>query len=160
MTASQSNAAQRIAAIDELDAETLCARADAALTILVGVLNEETTLLRAGRYREATTLTNRKTELAQDYVVWARAVQRQAARLRREAPAAVDALRGRHESFTTQLAENLRVIATARNVTEDLLTDVARAIDKSGRPTTYGAGGAIAARPASPTRGLAVNRAL
>lgn len=153
-------ASERIAAIDQLDAETLCSRAAEALGTLVEVLNQETTLLRAGHYRDATALTNRKTELAQDYVVWARAVQRQAARLKQEAPAAVDALRNRHESFTTQLAENLRVIATARNVTQDLLTDVAKAVNNASRPNTYGAGGTLAAPAAAPTRGLAVNRAL
>ena len=43
-----------------------------------------------------------------------------------EAPEPVARLRTGHESLATQLAENLRVIATARAVTEDLLTDVAQ----------------------------------
>ena len=56
-------------------------------------------------------------------------------------------------------AENLKVIATARSVTEDLLTDVARQVAVTARPKTYGAGGQIAA-PHAPSGGIAVNRAL
>ena len=40
----------------------------------------------------------------------------------------VERLRSGHERLATQMAENLKVIATARAVTEDLLTDVATAI--------------------------------
>jgi hypothetical protein len=58
------------------------------------------------------------------------------------------------------MAENLRVLATARTVTEDLLTDVARAVGASNRPKTYGVNGTVQAAPAAAARGIAVNRAL
>ena len=72
--------------------------------------------------------TAEKTRLAQDYVGYVRAVQRQSQRLLKEAPEAVQMLRAGHEQLVTQMAENLRVIATARTVTEDLLTDVATTV--------------------------------
>ena len=72
-------AADRLSALEALDAETLCARAETALSALVEVMNRETTFLRAGHVREATALTAEKTQLAQDYVTLARAIQRAAA---------------------------------------------------------------------------------
>lgn len=154
------NAAQRLAALDSLPAGELCDRAATVLAALVGIMNEETGLLRAGRTREATGLTAEKTRLAQDYVGLARAVQRQLPRLRREAPLSVDRLRAGHDSLATQMAENLKVIATARNVTEDLLTDVAQAVGARARASTYGANGQMTGSPAQMARGVAINRAL
>ncbi|MBI4046939.1 MAG: hypothetical protein HY371_08980, partial [Devosia nanyangense] len=71
------SAADRLAALDELPATELCARAETALDALVTIMNEETTLLRAGSFRQAGGLTPEKTRLAQDYVTYARSVQRQ-----------------------------------------------------------------------------------
>jgi hypothetical protein len=153
-------AAARIDALDSLPATDLCARAEIALIALVDVMNQETTLLRAGRHRQAVTLTADKARLAQDYVVLARSVQRQAPRLKTEAPAMVDRLRNGHEKLATQMAENLRVLATARTVTEDLMTDVARMVGQQDQARTYGKGGAIATDPAASARGIAVNRSL
>jgi hypothetical protein len=154
------NAAERIAALDSLPAAELCALAMNTLESLVVILNQETTLLRAGRTKDAGGLTADKTQLAQDYMGFARSVQRQSARLKAEAPALVAALLGRHEMLATQMAENLRVIATARAVTEDLLTDVARAVTAQGRPKTYGVNGELVGQPPSIASGVSLNRAL
>ncbi|HEY0919449.1 hypothetical protein [Devosia sp.] len=153
-------ARDRLAALDDLPAAALCDRAAATLEELAAVMNEETTLLHAGRMRDAGALTADKTRLAQDYVTLARSVQRQMARLSHEAPEALARLRSGHERLATQMADNLRVIATARTVTEDLLTDVAAAVGRSERPRTYGAGGQMGTAPATAARGIAVNRAL
>ena len=72
-------AAARLAALDTLPAEELCFRAETTLNALVDVMNQETTLLRAGHVHEAGKLTPDKARLAQDYVTFARSVQRQAA---------------------------------------------------------------------------------
>jgi hypothetical protein len=153
-------AAARLAALDSLPADELCRMAEIALAALVDVMNKETTLLRAGHMRQASTLTPEKTRLAQDYVGFARSVQRQGDRLKVQAPAAVDRLRLGHERLATQMAENLRVLATARMVTEDLLTDVAKIVGQQNKAKTYGRGGAITADPSASARGIAVNRAL
>jgi hypothetical protein len=58
------------------------------------------------------------------------------------------------------MAENLRVLATARTVTEDLLTDVAKIVGQQSKAKTYGRAGTLAADPASSARGIAINRAL
>jgi hypothetical protein len=152
------SAAERIAALDDLPARDLIAFTDGTLRALVEAMNQETTLLRAGRYREAGTLGAEKTRLAQDYVTYSRAVQRQLERLKLEAPADVSLLKQGHERLATQIAENLKVIATTRTVAEDLLNDVAQQLARASRPKTYGAGGALNA-PKIAGGGLAVNRA-
>ena len=92
------------------------------------------------------------------YVVYSRAVQRQIERLKREAPDDIGLLKLGHDRLATQMAENLKVIATAKAVTEDLLTSVARQVATANRPKTYGAGGQVAA-PGTSSGGIAVNRA-
>src|SRR5690606_32205502 len=107
----------------------------------------ETTYLRAGHMKQAGELTAEKTQLAQDYVSIARAVQRAAPRLKTEAPDRVEALRRGHEALATQMAENLRVLATARNITQSLLDDVAKQAGQADRPKTYSAPGTAPQRP-------------
>ena len=151
--------AQRISALDDLPARDLIAFTEGTLRALVEVMNSETTLLRAGRHNEATTLGAEKTRLAQDYVSYSRAVQRQIERLKSEAPDDIGLLKLGHERLATQMAENLRVIATARSVTDELLSDVALQLARAARPKTYGAAGEL-----NPTKkasgGIAINRSL
>ena len=153
------SAADRLAALDDLPARDLIAFTQGTLQALVQVMNQETTLLRAVRHREAMELSAEKARLAQDYVIYSRAVQRQLERLKVEAPNDIGQLKLGHERLATQMAENLKVIATARTVTEDLLNDVARQVARAERPKTYGAGGELT-QPQKPTGGIAVNRAL
>jgi hypothetical protein len=154
-----STAAQRLAVIDEMPAAELCRRALETLDSLVTVMNEETTLLRAGHLKDVGAVSSRKTVLAQDYVSLVRAIQRQTARLLKEAPDDVRRLRAGHERLATQMAENLKVLATARTVTEDIITDVARAVGQHDRAKTYGADGKKG-EPMPAGRGIAVNRTL
>lgn len=152
-------AAERLNALDDLPALELCERAATTLDTLVTIMNEETVLLRAGRFREAAIVTAQKAGPAQDYVALARSIQRQAARLQEQEPEAMQQLRNGHEKLATQLAENLRVIATARSVTDDLLTEVAYAVGQASRTRTYGATGEIPDPSAPAANGIAINRA-
>lgn len=154
-------AAQRIATIDEMPAAELCRRAIDTLNALVTIMNEETTLLRAGHLREASSLTAQKTSLAQDYTSLVRSIQRQTGRLLKEAPDEVRQLRAGHERLATQMAENLKVLATAKMVTENIITDVANAVGAKNRTRTYDATGEVAEpAPAGAAKGIAVNRQL
>jgi len=152
-------AAARLAAIDTLPAQELCARAESTLDALVDVMNQETTLLRAGRVQDAGRLTPDKARLAQDYVTFARSVQRQSERLKQEAPDHVERLRSGHDRLATQMAENLRVLATARTIAKELLSDVATTVGQSERPRTYSNASAGTMDQGSPARGIAINRA-
>jgi len=152
------SAAERIAALDDLPARDLIAFTEGTLRALVDVMNRETTLLRAARHGEAGLLTADKTRLAQDYVIYSRAVQRQLDRLKGEAPRDLALLKLGHEQLATQIAENLKVIATVRTVAETLLGDVASEVARAARPKTYSASGQVSA-PRATTGGIAINRA-
>ena len=152
-------AAQRLATLDDMPARDLIAFTEGTLHALVDIMNKETTLLRTGHHRDAGALSAEKTRLAQDYVTYSRAVQRQLERLKQEAPDDVGMLRRGHERLATQMAENLKVVATARAVTEDLLNDVATQVARAAKPRTYGAAGQIN-QPQTVTGGIAINRAL
>jgi hypothetical protein len=123
-------------------------------------MNSETMLLRAGRYKEAISLGAEKTRLAQDYVTYSRTIQRQLSRIMSEAPNEVIRLRQGHDQLATQMAENLKVIATARSVTEDIMIDVAASVARHGQTKTYGVTGEVPATPRVAGTGIAVNRAL
>ena len=155
-----SGAAERLSDLDNLPARELVARVEATLNSLVSIMNQETTLLRAGHVRDAALLTGDKTRLAQDYVGLSRSVQRQLFRLRDEAPADLKRLQSGHEKLATQMAENLRVIATAKDVTESVLTDVAESMGAQNRTRTYGATGSMQSTASGHARGIAINRAL
>jgi hypothetical protein len=103
------SAAERLAALDDLPARDLLAFTEGTLRALVDVMNRETTLLRAARHHEAGLLTADKTRLAQDYVTYSRAVQRQLDRLKAEAPRDLAGLKLGHEQLATQIAENPQV---------------------------------------------------
>lgn len=153
-------AQERISATRLMPADELCRLGSAALTELVTTMNEETTLLRAGLFKQAAELSARKAELAQDYVGLARAIQHEAPRLKAEAPDLVAELQAGHERLATQMADNLRVLATARHVTEDLLNDVAKTVNGATRTKTYGAAGQMENSSERSNQGIAVNRAL
>lgn len=153
------SAAERLATLDSLPARDLISFTEGTLRALVGAMSNETTLLRAGRHREAAPFGAEKSRLAQDYVSYSRAVQRQLERLKLEAPNDIAMLKAGHEQLATQMAENLKVIATARMVTEDILADVAQRVSRTDRPRTYGASGELGARN-GPSGAIVVNRAL
>jgi len=58
------------------------------------------------------------------------------------------------------MAENLRVLASARSLTENLLTDVARRVRQNAAPATYSQARTATKPPAGGARGISVNRAL
>ncbi len=154
------NAAERISQLDKLDANELCDKANEKLSALVDIMNKETILLREGHLKEAGELSAEKTQLSQDYVVLARAVKRASERLKRQAPKKLIKLQQQHESFATQMAENLRVLASAKKVAEDILTDVAKTVGKNSKPKTYDTSGHISNRNVELARGLSIDKAL
>lgn len=153
------SAADRLTNLDQMPAEDLCTQTDQTLTALVDVMNRETILLRAGHMREASDLTAEKTQMGQDYVLLARAVQRQKDRLLVEAPEYLKQLKLQHESFATQMAENLRVLATAKTMTETILTDVSKTVSATNRPNTYAQNGTMHENNTG-FSGISINRAL
>lgn len=153
-------AGSRISAQRNMDAKTLCLATNCALQDLAKIMNEETTLLRTGHYEEASELSSQKAQMAQDYVGLARVVQHQSTRLNNEAPEHLQVLQAEHEKLATQMAENLRVLATAKTVTQTLLSDVAASVGQTEAPKTYGASGQMHANSKHDANGLSINRSL
>ena len=138
----------------------LIGRLAEAMASLLGVLEEETQLVRAGRISEVARIEPQKSELARRYVADAGAVRANALYLAREAPREFDDLRRRHEQFRAVLQINLAVLATAHAVSEGIIRGAAGELARKAAPQTYGAGGRTTAPGANGCPPVAVSRRL
>ena len=119
----------------------LIGRLAEAMASLLGVLEEETQLVRAGRISEVARIEPQKSQLARRYVADAGTVRANALYLARETPREFDDLRHRHEQFRAVLQINLAVLATAHAVSEGIIRGAAGELARKATPQTYGAGG-------------------
>lgn len=138
----------------------VCADADVALRALVDVTNNETTLLRAGKLVEASELAAEKAELAQKYVGLARSIQANAAEIKKQAPHLLQKLQQGQTALATQMAENLRVLATAKSLTEEIVSSVANQLGQSSQTAAYGNTGRGTAGQAASVKGVSINTTL
>ncbi|MEJ1160983.1 flagellar protein FlgN [Prosthecomicrobium sp. N25] len=141
-------------------AESILAELDATMDGLIGVIEEETRLVRAGALLQAGDMAIDKSRLAAAYVRIRSRVKANSVALARHAPAAVEAMRAKHALFAELLKVNLAVLATARDVAEDIVRNVSDAVGRQAGPRTYGPGSTV--RPSAETgaRGLALDRNL
>jgi len=138
----------------------LIVRLAEAMASLLGVLEEETQLARAGRISEIARIEPRKSDLARRYLVDAGAVRANALYLARETPREFDDLRRRHEQFRAVLQINLAVLATAHAVSEGIIRGAAGELARKTAPQTYGAGGRATAPASNGCPPVAVSRRL
>jgi len=143
------------------EAETLTAHYIEVMDKLVGVVQQETELVRAGRLAQATAFQQPKADLARLYIVDTLRLRASRSNLSRILPAAkLDALRQRHEAFRALLQVSLTVLATAHAVSEGIVRGVSEELSRKSAPQTYGATG----RTNVPKRGsaapLTVSRSL
>jgi hypothetical protein len=138
----------------------LIARLAEAMAALLGVLEEETQLVRAGRISEIARIEPRKSDLARRYVTDAGAVRANALYLARETPREFDDLRRGHEQFRAVLQINLAVLATAHAVSEGIIRGAAGELARKATPQTYGAGGRAAAPGSNGCPPVAISRRL
>lgn len=123
------------------EAQALVTSAVEALDALEPLIDEETRLFRAGKAREALSLALQKNEAAQIYTRCLEALKNNAIAIGRFQPDELDLLRSRHEAFSSKMALNMAVVATARTVSEGLLRDLADSIGQNASPKTYARGG-------------------
>jgi hypothetical protein len=142
------------------DAETVSARFVEVMDALVGVVRQETALVRAGKLGQATQLAEAKAELTRRYFADAALLRASQELLARSMPDRLEALRQRHAEFRSLLQISLTVLATAHAVSEGIVRGVSSEIARKGVPQTYGVSG----RPNLPARhtgpALAVSRSL
>jgi hypothetical protein len=130
-----------------------------ATDTLLGLVEQETALVRAGRLREAAALAPAKADFAVSYVKDLRQLTKTTALAGAEAKL-LEEFRQRHARFHDLLLTNMTVLATAHAVSEDLIRGVSSELARKSAPQTYGASG----RPATPGPGaiqpLAISRTL
>lgn len=127
---------------------------------LIGVVEEETRLVRAGRLTEAARLRPEKTNLARLYLADTARLQASQAYLAKTIPGVLRVLRERHNTFRSMLQINLTVLATAHAVAEGIIRGVSDQINRKATPQTYGASGRQTAPTPRGAQPLAVSRVL
>ena len=144
------NAMLRPLATPETQPRPLASHADAQQAIdhlsaimdgLLELVEEETRLVRAGKLSDVTRLEPSKSELARHYIADVTRLKASQPYLEQTLPAALDALRARHDRFRALLQINLTVLATAHAVSEGIMRGVSNEINRKSMPQTYGASG-------------------
>ncbi|WP_420414468.1 flagellar protein FlgN [Roseibium sp.] len=143
------------------DAETFCSALSSTMEALLSVIEMETDLVRAGKLKDAGELQADKARLIHEYTRGMMTAKDHAIALGNLAPAATQSLRRQHGEFQPVLRINLAVLATAREVTNNIVSSVAKAVgaQNANAPTTYGRTGTAPNGPKS-AQGIAVNQSL
>jgi hypothetical protein len=142
------------------EAENLVRHLLAAMDALVATVEQETTLVRAGRLKEAVALEPTKSELARLYVADTAQVKANLPVLSSQVPKLLDSLRRQHDTFNALLQMNLTVLATAHAVSEGLIRGAHSEVAKKNAPQTYGNSGRPTAPPKSAATPVSVSRSL
>jgi hypothetical protein len=131
-----------------------------AMSALLGLIERETELVRAGRLREAMAFESKKQELSRRYVGAVSQLKASQAQLAKSAPELLSTLHRHHETFRAMLQVNLTVLATAHAVSESVVRGVNAEIQKRNVPNTYTAAGRRTAPGPRHITPLAVSRSL
>jgi hypothetical protein len=131
-----------------------------AMSALLGLIERETELVRAGQVREAMTMEGQKQELSRRYVGAVSQLKANQAQLAKSAPELLSTLHRHHDAFRAMLQVNLTVLATAHAVSESVVRGVNAEIQKRNVPNTYTAQGRRATPGPRHITPLAVSRSL
>ncbi len=143
------------------EAEALIAHFTEVMDALVGVVQQETDLVRVGRLGAASKLQEPKGDLTRHYIADTLRLQASRSQLSQVLPAEkLAALRERHDRFRALLQINLTVLATAHAVSEGIVRGVSGEMASKASPHVYSASGRTVAPPKSAGPPLAVSRML
>lgn len=142
------------------EAEHLAGHLVDVMNSLLGVVQDETALVRDGKLREATQLEATKAELSRLYIADTMRFKASQSFLKQAAPALLDDLRNQHGQFNAALQMNLTVLATAHAVSESIMRGVSDELARKATPNGYGVSGRAAMPTASGHQPLAVSRML
>jgi hypothetical protein len=127
---------------------------------LLGIIERETELVRAGKVREAMALEGQKGELSRRYMVTVERLKTSQKYLAQVSPELLTTLRSHHDTFRAMLQINLTVLATAHAVSEGIVRGVNTELQRRNIPNTYTATGQRAAPGPRSMTPLAVSRSL
>ena len=142
------------------EAEKAIAQVAELIEKLRDVVEQETTLVRAGKIRNAATLTAAKSELTSKLFVAGEALKANAKFLLRAAPASAAALRGLQETFAAVMQRNMIVLATAHAVSEGIVRRLSGDLARQAAPQVYGASGRTMTPNPRQGKPLAISRVL
>ena len=108
---------------------------------LLGVIERETELVRAGKVREAMALEEQKGELSRRYMITVEHLKTSQKYLAQVSPELLTTLRRHHDTFRAMLQVNLTVLATAHAVSEGIVRGVNAEVQRRNMPNTYTASG-------------------
>jgi hypothetical protein len=130
------------------------------MSTLLGVIEWETELVRAGKIREAMASEAKKTELTRRYVNAVAHLKASQKYLTQAVPELLTTLHRHHDVFRAMLQINLTVLATAHAVSESVIRGVNTEIQRRNIPNTYTSAGRRAAPGPRHITPLAVSRSL
>jgi len=142
------------------EAENLVRHLLAAMDALVATVEQETTLVRSGKLKEAVALEATKSELARLYAADTAQVKANLPALSEQVPDLLAALRQHHDTFNALLQINLTVLATAHAVSEGLIRGAHGEVARKNAPQTYGKSGRPTALSRSTATPVSVSRTL
>jgi len=130
------------------------------MSALLGIIERETELVRAGKIREAMEFEPKKTEASRRYVGVVTRLKASHQYLAKASPDLLATLRRHHDTFRAMLQVNLTVLATAHAVSESIVRGVNAEVQRRNIPNTYGATGRRVNPTARQITPLAVSRSL
>ena len=130
------------------------------MSALLGIIERETELVRAGKVAEAMRLTQQKSDMTRRYAVAIEGLKTAQKALAQAAPELLTTLRRHHDTFRAMLQINLTVLATAHAVSEGIVRGVNAEIQRKNIPNTYTAAGRRATPGPRNMTPLAVSRSL
>src|SRR5258707_2546966 len=125
------------AAATATDARKLAENLMDVMSALLGVIERETELVRAGKLREAMAFEPKKAELSRRYVNAVGQLKASQKYLSETAPELLTTLYRHHDVFRAMLQINLTVLATAHAVSEGIIRGVDVEMQKKSKPQTY-----------------------
>src|ERR1700686_357061 len=152
--------APKAAAAPATDARKLAENLMDVMSALLGVIERETELVRAGKLREAMAFEPDKTELSRRYVNAVGQLKASQKYLSQTAPELLTTLHRHHDTFHAMLQINLTVLATAHAVSESIIRGANAEMQRRNIPNTYTAAGRRAAPGPRHITPLAVSRSL
>ena len=142
------------------DARKLAENMMDVMSALLGVIERETELVRAGKLREAMAFEPQKTELSRRYVNAVGQLKASQKYLSQTSPELLTTLHRHHDTFRAMLQINLTVLATAHAVSESIVRGVNTEMQRRNIPNTYTSAGLRATPGPRHMTALAVSRSL
>jgi hypothetical protein len=130
------------------------------MSTLLGIVERETELVRAGDVRAAMALESDKSEMSRQYVDAISKLTRSRDYFKQSTPELLTSLHRHHDTFRAMLQINLTVLATAHAVSEGIVRGVNGEMQRKNLPNGYTAAGQRAMPSPRQVTPLSVSRSL